>query len=69
MNRHRIYWVNPDPNLRHGTTYAYYRRGCRCDDCYGAYRAYHERRKQQGPEYLAARNRAKQRSRARKAAS
>jgi hypothetical protein len=51
----RSYWVNLDPNVNHGTNYAYYRKGCRCDDCYGWWAADHERRKRTDPTYVARR--------------
>jgi hypothetical protein len=64
----RTFWVNPNPNLRHGTGYAYYRKGCRCDDCLGAWRAMHARRKRANPDYLARRRQATQRWRQRQLA-
>ena len=51
----RTYWINPDPNLRHGTYYSYYAKGCRCDACYGHWRQDHERRKATDPDYMARR--------------
>ena len=51
----RVYWINPDPNLRHGTHYVYFYKGCRCDDCYRWWHHYHEHRKRTDPDYMARR--------------
>jgi hypothetical protein len=51
----RVYRINPDPNLKHGTSYAYFDKGCRCDDCYGWWQRHHEHRKRTDPDYMARR--------------
>lgn len=68
MSAPRLYWINPDPNLRHGTCYAYSAKGCRCDDCLDAWRARHERRKQTDPGYVERRRQATRRWRERQLA-
>lgn len=53
----RIHWVNPDPDIKHGTATAYKVDGCRCDRCYDWWRNYYETKKATDPTFVA-RNRA-----------